>query len=658
MTILRSLGSGVLIVLFFSVTAAVVQSQTRRTERVAPQVTTAVSLDGQTIAIARSSDSVKNRSGRVELWDSTSGALQRTITGFDGPIWSMSFSKDGKSLITLSTEFRKTKTQPSNKTEPDPQTAELKWWDVHSGEFLRRVSLGSEGINSVQASWSPAGDVVAIVERYSPGQWIPGQQILESNWVNTSELKLGLFDVDTLKRRSKIEGGQQTVAGQAAFFARIAHPVFSSNGDMLAAVDGTDVKLWKVDSGKKLRTIREFNGDPAAIAFSPDGQLIAVAAISGKMPGGKSEIRVLEVATGKLLNKLNGLNDSVACVQFAEQGRTLLIGTLQYEPQRAMGTVKIWHLVDNRLFRFDVYEGQTVSSMTVIRNNRSIVLQSGSDVELRDLETWQVRYSFDPSADDESESMRRSPYVLSANRALAVAFGTDGITVSSVLPREIRIWDSRTGGVKNRHSREPVDVVATSSNGELIAEATLKQVRLIEVGTGAVKILALQAGGPISAIALSADGRSLVTADEHGSIQIWEVSTGQLTKSFETGQAITALAADSSGQVLAAATTDRSIGLWTVPTGTLKIELKKHRDVVRALAFSPDGRTLASGGDDRSLILWELASGKATQNFEKVDTTITSIAFSPNGQLLASGAGNESVFLWTVKTGKLERILR
>jgi len=109
-------------------------------------------------------------------------------------------------------------------------------------------------------------------------------------------------------------------------------------------------------------------------------------------------------------------------------------------------------------------------------------------------------------------------------------------------------------------------------------------VRLIEVRNGANKILGLQTGGRISAIALSADSRSLVTADERGSIQFWEVSTGHLTKSFETGQVITALAVDTSCQTLADATADRWIGLWSVVKGALKIELKKHRDVVRALA--------------------------------------------------------------------------
>ena len=654
---LRSLCSGVVIVLFLSVTA----SGQRRREQVAPEVTTAVSPNGQTIAIARSNDSVKNRTGRVELWDSTSGAMQRVITGFDGPIWSMSFSRDGKSLITVSTEFRKPQTEPPDKSDTDPQTAEVKWWDVNSGEFLRRKSVGSEGIRSVEASWSPAGDVVALIERYARGQWDPvirPQSAASSDWASIVELKLGLFDAHSIERRSKIEGGQQLATGETAFLVRMAHPVFSPDGGMLAAVSGTDVKLWKVDSGKKLRTIKEFNGAPTAIAFSPDGELVAVAAVEGDMPGGKSEIRVVEVATGRLRNKLNGLNDSVACLQFAEQGPILLIGTLQYEPQRAMGTVKVWELKDNRLFRFDVNEGNAVSSMTVIPNHRAIVLQSGSDVELRNLQTWKVIHSFEPTADDESESMRRSPFVLSANRALAVGFGSDGITVSSVLPREIRIWDTRTGGVKNRHSREPVDLVATSSNGELIAEATTNGVSLTEVRTGAKKILDLQTGNRISAVALSADGRSLVIADELGTIQLWEVSTGRLTKSLKAGQAITALAVDGSGQMLAAATADRSIALWTVQTGTLRTELKKHRNVVRALAFSPDGRTLASGGDDRNLILWELGSGKATLTFDRGDSAVTSIAFSRDGQLLASGAGNESVFLWNVKTGKLERILR
>src|SRR5258705_5834248 len=77
--------------------------------RTAALVTIDVSRDGNTLAIARSSRDVIQRNGRVELWNLKSGQLLRTITGFDGSIWSVSFSRDGQSLITASTEFRQEK---------------------------------------------------------------------------------------------------------------------------------------------------------------------------------------------------------------------------------------------------------------------------------------------------------------------------------------------------------------------------------------------------------------------------------------------------------------------------------------------------------------------------------------------------------------------
>jgi WD40 repeat protein len=63
------------------------------------------SPDGRLLAIARSF-----RDGnQVELWDSETGALQRTIRGFDGRVRSLSFSPDGRTLLTGSTGFHQTR---------------------------------------------------------------------------------------------------------------------------------------------------------------------------------------------------------------------------------------------------------------------------------------------------------------------------------------------------------------------------------------------------------------------------------------------------------------------------------------------------------------------------------------------------------------------
>ena len=101
-------------------------------------VKVAVSPDRLTLAIARSGNTSVKRFGRVELWDSTTGKLLRTITGFDGPVWSLTFSRDGKSVVTVSTEYREQKVPTKVKERNEKVVAELKWWNAQSGEFIKK----------------------------------------------------------------------------------------------------------------------------------------------------------------------------------------------------------------------------------------------------------------------------------------------------------------------------------------------------------------------------------------------------------------------------------------------------------------------------------------------------------------------------------------
>lgn len=78
----------VLYLILFAGTVYSLPAYQRVTRTKAPDVTIAVSADGQTIAIARNSGGVEKRYARIELWNTKNGELQRTITGFDGPIWS------------------------------------------------------------------------------------------------------------------------------------------------------------------------------------------------------------------------------------------------------------------------------------------------------------------------------------------------------------------------------------------------------------------------------------------------------------------------------------------------------------------------------------------------------------------------------------------
>jgi WD40 repeat protein len=337
----------------------------------------------------------------------------------------------------------------------------------------------------------------------------------------------------------------------------------------------------------------------------------------------------------------------------------LLIGSLQDGPEEAKGTIKVWDPRDNRLRVIDVHKDEGVSSLTMLPDESAVVVQSGANVELRDTKTGQVIHDFEPEEEDDTESMRRSRYVLSAKQALAVAFSRDGTTVSAEIPGEgVRRWDARTGGVKDRIEREPESnsAIAISSDGDFLVEATTEGVLLTDLMKGTVGVIA-PATGPISAIALSPDEKSVAVGSDN-EIEIWNIGEKAAALTINAGQKITAVAIDASGRLVAAAREDRSIGLWDVKTGALQAELRKHENVVNALAFSPDGKMLASGGDDRTAILWDIPSGKSKRTLKGHDMTVTSLAFSPDGRLLASGSGNAAVVLWVVESGKIDRILR
>ncbi len=336
------------------------------------------------------------------------------------------------------------------------------------------------------------------------------------------------------------------------------------------------------------------------------------------------------------------------------------------------------------------------------RNGSLLAFRSGpATVKLLDTANARVKQTWDADSVGDAVERPTSRYLLSVSRVLAVAFSADGTTVAGESDHgEIKLWDHRTGEVKQQLSIEQADpsLVAASMDGKSFAEisqgtllfwnansdsktivplpgphavsalALSADGQMLALGTGSEVELLSPTGevvkklsgpeGTVSRLTFSKDGSMLAGADEDGTINIWKLATGRIDKTFRSLTQITALVFSPGGEILATATADNTISLWNLPTGLSPRKFQKHDSTINALAFSPNGQLLASGGDDRTIVLWEVAAGKSKRTFKDHDQTVASLAFSPDGQLLASGSGNASVVLWEVGTGKLSRVLR
>ncbi len=720
-----------LFVCILSSAAAWHSAQTRRPQRVVTRLTDVVSAirfspDGRVLALARGAGG----DGRVELWDTQMGNLLHAIKGFDGPVWSVSFASDGKTLVTSSAGIHSNRIQERPRARDGTRFAELKWWDTQTGELKQRVELPGENWMKVIAMHSPNGQLLATVEYRSPTmssmfstlpggrQDFPFSQAMSGASV-VFDADLNLLDARTGEVKLKLK--PNLTSYERIFFGRDSDPgldllaglpgqplAFSPDGQFFAAANAREVKLWNCGTGKEAYKLEISKGRLSAIAFSPDGRTLAAASTAFLVRKNKeiikSEVRLHEVATGALLQTLPINTEAISNVVFAQNGRQLLIAGMQREQQRRFATLELSDIQNGSQGSLLANDEGTESSVTLSPNGETAAFQTdASTVNLVDTQTWKIKHTFNETSDAGSASASVRRFMLSVKSVLALAFSSDGKTVSGEVEQSgIKVWDTQTGEVRKEVTdhEDTNSIVGISSNGTMAAEVGEENLRLWNVGSGKKKTVPVP-GGSISAIALSADGqivalaqlnqiillnagtgefvqalkgqpaqqskincmtfsadgRALATAED-SKVEIWDLTIGQIKKTISSAGNVTALRFAPDGRTLASASQDGSVSLWDLQTGALGLHLKKHSAAVNAIAFSKAGDLMATGGDDRSVIIWDTATGKARRTLKGHDLTVTSLAFSPDTSLLASGSGNTSVVLWDVKNGTLNRVLR
>ena len=152
----------------------------------------------------------------------------------------------------------------------------------------------------------------------------------------------------------------------------------------------------------------------------------------------------------------------------------------------------------------------------------------------------------------------------------------------------------------------------------------------------------------VDALAISRDGRTLVTGSFDHSVRVWDLASGQARLTLRGHQnAVLAVAISLDGKVIASA--DNEVRTWDISAGRQRVHMKRlgeHGRSVGGLAFSPDGRTLVSGGDDGKLNVWDVASGQLVKSLEPLRERWRAVAFSPDGTTLAAAGYDHGLVLW------------
>ncbi|KAG8961625.1 hypothetical protein FRC03_005135 [Tulasnella sp. 419] len=417
--------------------------------------------------------------------------------------------------------------------------------------------------------------------------FVPHYNMLESPWEKElhSSPRLVLTDGYDIWNRNLF-----TLTAHSRELNAVA---YSPDGLLLASGsnDGK-VIIWDSRTGAQVHSLEYPSNVVTAVAFSPDGSVIA----SGSMYG---SVRIWNTATGILVHSLNGHSLLVTSVSFSPSGDVVVSGSSDR-------TVILW---DSR---------------------------TGSLIRILDSEFGEVMWA---------------------------TFSPHGAQIISwAVNSPIIIWDAQTGTVLSRlpadESREETHTVAISPDGALLASASGKDVVLWDYRSRKVLKRLKEDRGTVLCVAFSPDGRFLATGLDTGQITTWNATAGSKVGIF-TGHIsrVTSLAVSPDGSRLFSGSYDTTAVVWDMGSGWENPEETNystksvHTGAVHIVAFSSDGNKLVSSAADHVVALWDIRGHALIHTLRGHSKSVTALAFSTDGECIASGSGDRRIIVWDVETG-------
>jgi WD40 repeat protein len=423
-----------------------------------------------------------------------------------------------------------------------------------------------------------------------------------------------------------------------------------------------------------------------SLAISADGALIA--AVEHRGQG-----RVYEVATGAvrlhmpapgLWRRLRGLRDGARLVEAAFTGDGL--ATVSRD-----GTILVWDLTTGRprtSAPASPKSGRPIENAVFLPSPTRLVgapSRVTSMIPVRDAATGAVVDQLHPNglptafavapdgrrlAAGTSEGRLhlwadpRGAAVTVADRAYNplwdVTYSPDGRLIATVANTgDAHVWDLATRKIirtcpGDLHRNVAIAFTPDNSGIAVAGPGMVPQIR--DVSGDRIRVTFDRPPGETRALALSADGRRLTTADQDHRVRVWDAITGALLQTVEAQADRVVFAPDNETIALVS---HYSILMWRPPSFRLTTMFPApdgHNRVGRAIAFSPDGRLAAAPAGQDGLLIWSTATGRAARTLPSEDSVYV-VAFAPKGNLLAVAAFDGAPKIHDATTGALRHEL-
>ncbi len=436
-----------------------------------------------------------------------------------------------------------------------------------------------------------------------------------------------------------------------------------SSRAITAGRDGV-IRIWKLESGEELSTLKGHKDEALCLAISKDGKQL----LSG---GADETVRLWNLKThkGVTLHRARGW---IRAVDFSPKGDQLAaivdVGTLLLWKSDVLGRPRSYDLPDElRTMRFapdgkhlatngadkaialwDVTNGKIVKRFGTGRPRDLRFSPDGKTLLACDFDHEITVWN--PAQGKLIEKIDADPIANAPRNSItSMAFSPDGkqlVTTgadSDLTFRRTSDWEKVRVFI-GKASR--TQALTWSPNGKWLIAATGQRLRIWNAQNGPAFKERVGHSGIVNAVSVSPSGKRIATVTSEGVLHLWN-SEGKRERAIEVCKHPLNCALFTSDSELITGDGEGHIRIWNVVTGAKKRQWKAQLRHVTGLSLSRDGQTLASCGDDRQIHFWRLRDGLLLRRIRRPgESGFLGVALMKNGAEVAAISRLSLVRAW------------
>jgi WD40 repeat protein len=584
------------------------------------------------VVVAQSTDerlmAVHAPDGRVRIVDRAMGRDVALIDGHRGRLESAAFSPDAHRLLIRA------------------PTGSLKMWDTDSGRLVAVIVAGQAGRTTLHRyEFSPTGGRLALIESEggregrlgvrllatTDGRQIlahkrnqrlaaPAGSILQfsrdgSRLLATLYDELQVWDAESGASVGRLDG-------RAAFVTAAA---FSHDGGRIAfGLNNGALRLWDGTAVESEWDLMGHEGAILSLAFHPEGSALASGANDGTVriwaldsPGPRAAIPAAR-----------GLN----AVAFSPDGALLAVAA------RDQGEVTLWNSRSVERLHTLACPGSAVAEIAFSPDGSLVAAAlkratADGNAWDGDVCVWQT-----------ATGVRLSTLAGHPRGAERLAFSPDGaLLLVTSGEATVSLWDPHAG---TRCLTLPARTFLFPDVGALFGLAGSRLVspdaRLLDAVTGRA-VTPLRPYGNITCLAVSPDGRRVAFGVASGNVYLHDIAAGKrIATLVGHAGAIRSAVFAPAGDRIVTGSLDGTARQWAVAPIDVDVhplrQFHGHEGSVEATILSPDGRRLVTSATDGTVRVWEVATGRVLCVLPGQPDAPRAVALSPDGTLLVAAA--------------------